>query len=174
MFRKFRGVRLIRKCPFFLFSYLLHLSTSFFRKTSEVKKIPWTNLNLQYQFCMNIFRHHREIAFVKHVLKQTLDKLLTLRCDGHRKAWLSGMMHTRESDSAVWCTSRSFLEMFITWLCGVQHTAELDSAVGCTPRSVTPRYDSHCGVWLCGGMHTAELFKNSNISAKSKLNSKIL
>ena len=35
-----RGVKLIRKCPFFVFSYLLRFSTSFFRKTSEVKKIP--------------------------------------------------------------------------------------------------------------------------------------
>ena len=39
-------VRLTRKCPFFLFSYLLHLLTSFFRKTFELKKIPWTICDL--------------------------------------------------------------------------------------------------------------------------------
>ena len=33
------GVRLIQICPFFVFSYLLHLSTPFFWKTHEVKKI---------------------------------------------------------------------------------------------------------------------------------------
>ena len=33
------AVRQIRKCPFYVCSYLLHLSTPFFRKTSEVKKI---------------------------------------------------------------------------------------------------------------------------------------
>ena len=67
------------------------------------------------------------------------------------------------------------------WLCGVMHTVELDSAVWCTPRSffrcfvfMTPRDDAHHKVWLRGGMHTAKFFKNLNISAKSKLNSKIL
>ena len=43
------------------------------------------------------------------------------------------------------------------------HTAKLDSAVGCTPWSLTLRYDAHWGA-----------FKNSNISAKSKPNLKIL
>ena len=44
------------------------LATSYdfiFSKNFEVKKIPWTIFNLQYQFGMNIFRHHREVAFVK-------------------------------------------------------------------------------------------------------------
>ena len=33
------GLRLIQKCKFFMFLYVLRLSTPFFRKTSEVKKI---------------------------------------------------------------------------------------------------------------------------------------
>ena len=37
-----------------------------------------------------------------------------------------------------------------------------------------PRWDAHRWAWLRGMIHTAELFKNSNISAKSKPNSKIL
>ena len=44
------------------------LATSFdflFLKKFEVKKIPWAICDLQYQFRKNIFRHHREIAFVK-------------------------------------------------------------------------------------------------------------
>ena len=64
-----RGVRLIRICPFFVFSYLQRLSTPFFRKTSEVKKIPCTICDSQYQFHINIFRHHREIAFIKRRIR---------------------------------------------------------------------------------------------------------
>ena len=55
----------------------------------------------------------------------------TRRCDAHRGAGLSGVMHTTESDSAV----RS------------------------TPRSLTQRCDAHRGVRLGGEMHTAELFE---------------
>ena len=50
--------------PFFVFSYLLRLSTPLKKKT-EIKEIPLTICDLQYQFCINIFRHHREIAFGK-------------------------------------------------------------------------------------------------------------
>ena len=64
-----RGVKLIRKCSFFAFSYLLRILTSFFRKTSEVKKIPWTIFDLHYQFHINIFRRHRENASVKLQIK---------------------------------------------------------------------------------------------------------
>ena len=35
-----RGVRLIQKCQFFVFLYLLRLSTLFYWKTSQVKKLP--------------------------------------------------------------------------------------------------------------------------------------
>ena len=55
------------------------------------------------------------------------------------------------------------------WLWRVMHTAELNSPIRCTPRSSTPQNDAHRGVWLCSAM----LFKNSNIEAKSKQNSKI-
>ena len=41
------GVRLIRKCPFFRVFVLV---TPFFQKTFEVKKIPWTIFDIQYQF----------------------------------------------------------------------------------------------------------------------------
>ena len=187
-----REVRLIRKCLFFVFSYLLHLLTLFFRKTFEVKKIPWTICDLQYQFHMNIFRHHREKAFVK----------LRMKTDTwYISYWLCSVMRSTESDSAVWCTPwsltprwdahhRVFWELFILWLRSVMHTTEIDSAVWCTLHS------AHCRAWLRSGMHTAELdsgvwctpqsliprwdphrevfFKNSNISAKSKMNLKIL
>ena len=63
------GVRLVQICPFFVFSYLKRLSTLFFRKKFEVKKIPYTIRDLQFNFHINIFRHHREIAFVKLQIK---------------------------------------------------------------------------------------------------------
>ena len=103
---------------------------SFLRKTSEVKKIPWPICDLQYQFHFNIFRHHREIAFVKLCIKTDLDKLLTLRCASHRGVWLPSGMHTAE-----------FLK----------NCSSLDSMVRCTPRSLTPCWDAQRGVWLRGG-----------------------
>ena len=81
-----RRVRLIGKCPFFVNSYLLRLSTPFFQKTSELKKISWTICDLQYQFHINIFRHHREIAFVKLRIKTDTWQVI---------------------DSAMWCTPLS-------------------------------------------------------------------
>ena len=97
------------------------------------------------------------------------------------------MMHTSELDSAEGCTLRRFFKTFdhLTPWCDAHyradsavgctlHTTELDSAVGCTPRSLTPRWDAHRGDWLRGMIQTAELFKDSNISAKSKPNLKIL
>ena len=128
----------------FVFSYLLCLSTPFFQKTSEVKKIPWTIFDLQYQFHINIFRHHIEIAFVKLRIKtdtwQVIDSAvcsmlqsLTQRWDAHRGV---------------------FEELLITWLRGGMHTVELDSAVGCTPRSLTPRCAAHRGARLRGRMHS--------------------
>ena len=106
---------------------------SFLRKTSEVKKIPWPICDLQYQFHFNIFRHHREIAFVKLCIKtdpwQVIDSAvcftswsLTPQWDAHR---------------------RVFEELFITWLHGAMHTTELDSMVGCTTWSLTPQWSQH-------------------------------
>ena len=54
---------------FLVFSCSLLLLTTFYKKTSEVKKIPQTICDLQYNFYINIFRHQREIAFVKLRIK---------------------------------------------------------------------------------------------------------
>ena len=59
----------VQKMPVFVFSYLLLLLTPFFRKSSEVKKIPKTILDLQYYFHINIFGHHREIEIVNLRIK---------------------------------------------------------------------------------------------------------
>ena len=85
----------------------------------KVKKVPWTICDLQYQFHINISRHHRGIA-------------------SHRRAWLRGGKHTAESDSTVGCTQ----------LRSGKYTADLDSAVGCTPGSSTPRWEAKRGVRL--------------------------
>ena len=56
------------KMSVFVFFYLIRLSTSFFQKTYKLsfiqktyklKKITGTICDLQYQFHINIFRHHR-------------------------------------------------------------------------------------------------------------------
>ena len=52
----------------FVFLYLLHLSTTFYKKT-EVKKISWTICDFCYYFHINIFRHHREITIIKFRIK---------------------------------------------------------------------------------------------------------
>ena len=56
-------------CFFFVFSCSLLLSTTFYKKMSDVKKIPQTICDLQYNFHIKIFRHQREIAFVKLRIK---------------------------------------------------------------------------------------------------------
>ena len=61
--------------------------------------------------------------------------ILTLQCAG----WLLGC----EAHRGV-------------WLSGEMHTAESDSAARCTPRSLTQRQDAHRGVWLSGETHTTE------------------
>ena len=98
----------------------VYVSTPFIRKTSEAKKIPWTICDLQHQFHINIFRHHREIAFVKLRTSYWLCggctpwsfwrivHHLTPRCDAHRGAWLRGGMQ-------VGCTLQSFLKIQISW-----------------------------------------------------------
>ena len=72
----------------------------------------------------------------------------------------------------------------------MMHTAELDSAERCTRRSLTPRWDAHrrvrlirkCPFFVFSNLlrlstlfyrKNAELFKSSNISAKTKPNSKV-
>ena len=99
-----------------------------------------------------------------------------LGCEAHRGVWLSGEMHTAESDSAARCTPRSLTQRQDAhrgvWLSGEMHTAESDSAARCTPRSLTLKRDAHRGVWFSGVMHTAksEFLKKSKTSVKSKLN----
>ena len=120
------GVRLIRKCLFFVFSYLLRLSTLFYRNMSQVKKIPWIIFDLQYQFHINIVRHHGEIAFVKLWIRTDtwlfIDSAVwrtprswTPLYDAHHRVWLHGGMHTAESDFTVGCTLWSFLKNQISW-----------------------------------------------------------
>ena len=46
------------------------------------------------------------------------------------------------------------------WLRNVMHTAESDSAVWCTPWSLTLQRAAHHRVWLQGEMPAAEIFKN--------------
>ena len=60
---------------------------------------------------------------------------------------------------------------------GMLHTVEMISAVCCTPRRWSLRYFgyfAHLEDHLRGRMHTAEITLWSNISAKSKPNTKIL
>ena len=59
------------------------------RQNFRLSKSKFGSSNLQYYFHINIFRHHREIAFLNFGSKQTLGKLVTLWCDAH------GMMHMR-------------------------------------------------------------------------------
>ena len=95
---------------------------------------------------------------------------LTLRWDAHRGAWLCGIMHTLELDYGMWCTPWSFFEKL----------GSLDSMVWCTPWSFLNTFFHDSAVWCTpwsqtrGMMQTGDHFKNSNISAKCKLNSKIL
>ena len=63
-------------------------------------------------------------------------------------------MHTAESGMHI---SELFWNILLSWLSGVMHTVKSDSAIWRTQQNLTPRYDAHGGVWLHGMMHTAEL-----------------
>ena len=74
---------------------------------------------------------------------------LTRWCDGYPGdywdfvcSWLRGVMHTEEID------------------CSMMHTTESDLAVWCRSWRLSPWYDTHHGDWLSSGMHTAEHFKH--------------
>ena len=54
---------------FFVFLCSLHLSTTFYKKTSEVKRFLKQFLTNSIIFILNIFRHKREIASVKLWIK---------------------------------------------------------------------------------------------------------
>ena len=83
----------------------------------------------------------------------------------HRGDWLSGVIHTTESDSSVWCTPWSLTLQWDAhrgvWLIGMMPTAKSNFAVGCPLQSLTLQWHAHLGVWLIGMMHTAE--SNSSI-----------
>ena len=111
----------------FVFPNSWRLSITFYRKTSELKKIPLTIFDFQYNFHSNSLRHHREITIVKFRIKLTFGKLLISRCASHLGTWLRGMKDTAESDSRVWCRLRSFLGTFFLR----------------TPWSLTPLYETH-------------------------------
>ena len=93
---------------------------SIFPKNLWSKKLPWTICDLQYQFNFNIFRHHREKAFV--IRMQTDTWLVIDWYDAQPRVWIRSGMHTAE-----------FFEKF----------SSLDSAVCSTLLSLTPRYDAH-------------------------------
>ena len=96
----------------FVFSYLLRFSSTFYRKTFEIKKIAETIL--LYYFHSFISRHHREITIVKIQIN-----LLTPHCKEHGRAWFcGGKRHTMK-----------FLRYYFSWLSGAIHTTESDSAV---------------------------------------------
>ena len=104
----------------------------------------------------------------------------------HRGDHLRGMQHTAKIISAVCCTPLRWSPRYVAhrWdhLRGVLHTAEIVSvvcteiisAVWCTPRRLSLRCVAHRGDRLCSMLHTAETTLWSNISTKSKQNSKIL
>ena len=87
-------------------------------------------------YTSNIFFHDRCVHPLKGFLlfvplKTTRDKRrfqspvcsLSLRCDARRGDCLDGVMHTAESDSAVWCTPRR-LTPCRDCLCRVMHSAD--------------------------------------------------
>ena len=100
-------------------------NSMFYWKTPEVKNFHWTICNLCYNFHINLFRHHREITIVKlrGIMHNTeffetlcfLDSAVcSLQYEAHFRVFdtfwgfsLFGVMHTVESDFAVWCTPLS-------------------------------------------------------------------
>ena len=58
------------KCiKYLVFSHSLCLSTTFYKKRLKSKRFCKTVFELQYNFHINIFRHQREITFVKLWIK---------------------------------------------------------------------------------------------------------
>ena len=119
----------------------------------------------------------------------------TWRYDAHCGAWLSGVMHIAESDSAVRSTLRSLTQRCDSHrrvrLGGGMYTVEffenfwsldspqsltpwwdahreLDSTVWCTPRSLTPRGDAHCRVRLRSLIDTLGIFLKIRISQRNQ------
>ena len=85
----------------------------FILATSFDSILSKNNCDLQYQFQINIWVWLCGGMHIAELLKNfsSLDSAVwcTLR------AWLHGMMHTAESESAVGCTPFSFLKIQISW-----------------------------------------------------------
>ena len=137
-----------------IFSKSWCLSTTFYWKKSELKKISWTICDFPYNFHSNIFRYHRKITIIKFWTKtdtwQVTDSAvwctppsLTLRRDEHPGARLRSGMHTAEFFQILFFMTPRCDAHRVAWLCGRMHTTELDSGVWCTPWSQTPRDDAH-------------------------------
>ena len=76
----------------FVFTNLLRLSTTFYQKRSEIKKIPFKICDLQYNF---------HSIFVKTSQRNINCKILDQNT--HLTSyWLRGVMHTAELDCRVW------------------------------------------------------------------------
>ena len=93
------------KMSVFIFTNSWRLSNTISWKTSEVKKIPQTICDFQYNFHSNILQYHRDSEL------WCTPWSLTRRYDAHRGIRLRGGMHTAKffqilclHDSAVWCT----------------------------------------------------------------------
>ena len=107
----------------------------------------------------NQSKTHYKAWLLDSVVSRTL-RSLTQRCLAHCGVWLSGVLHTAESDSAVSRTLRSLTQLCLAhcgvWLSCVSHTGEYDSVVSGTLHSMTHQCLAHYGVLLSGVLHTAE------------------
>ena len=132
---------IFQKCQIIVFSYLLHL-------LYVLSKNYYYYYYYYYYFHVNIFRHQREITFVKLRIKTDTWEFTDLavwctpgsqtpRCVSYRGVRLCSMMHTTESDSTVCIIVWSFFETF----------SFLYSVVWCTLQSQTPQWDAHLGAF---------------------------
>ena len=87
-------------------------------------------------------------------LTTTVESDSLCRCPAYSMVWLWYVLHTEESDSAVYLR---------VWLCWDLHTTESDSPGACLPQDTTmlcPAYTPRCPVyrrvWLCCVLHTVE------------------
>ena len=89
----------------------------------------------------------------------------------NHKKFDSGVRKTPQSQNFRLCKSKFFLfKFFLSWYVFTPKRISPDCPFKSNQRLskvsiLTPR----CAFWLCCMMHTSELFKNSNISAKSKI-----
>ena len=145
--------------------------------TGELDYAVWCTLQSQTTLKISVFMFSNLLRLLTTFLSQNFwSKIDFSICDlqTHRNI----LRHHREKTIVkFWintepCQVTDFAEGCIP--------VESDSAVGCTLQSffryfvfMNSRCDAYCGVWLHCMMHTAKFFKNSKISAKSKLHLKI-